>query len=151
MNTLSKQHTSKFFATGSDYLTFRQHWAGLVNSERKHQLKAPHHLLFLILSGKDWRKAFTFPANSNKLRNGYQPELYRAFQLLGVTFFETQNWVLAPFDGLVTVDSLAEARKYLAHLFQSYREVGHFGRVYGSMNQSDAYTELNNQLEENQK
>lgn len=118
MNTLPKQHASVFFATHDDYLNFRRHWSQLVNSERRHELKAAHHLLYLVLTGRDWRKAFTFPSSPNKLNNGYTPELYQALDLLGSTYRERQ--LLAPFDGLVTAEMLANARRLLGHVLGAY-------------------------------
>lgn len=52
------------------YTVLRQHWSALLNSERKHRLKAVRHLLYLMLIGKDWRKAFTPATNKRKLENG---------------------------------------------------------------------------------
>ncbi len=118
MNTLSRQLTARFFTSSTtDYLAFRRHWSKLVNSERKHELKAVHHLLYLVLSGKDWRKAFTFPTNSHKLNNGYTPELYRALQQLGSPYQE--QYVLRPFEGLISHESVSEARKFLSHVLLS--------------------------------
>ncbi len=59
MNTLSRAMTARFFPTVNDYDALRRHWSALVNSPRKHELKAEHHLLYLVLCGKDWRAAFT--------------------------------------------------------------------------------------------
>ena len=118
MNTLSRQLTARFFSSSTtDYLAFRRHWSKLVNSERKHELKAVHHLLYLVLSGKDWRKAFIFPTNANKMNNGYTPKLYRALQQLGSPYRE--QYVLQPFEGLVSVEVVVEARKFLSHVLLS--------------------------------
>ncbi len=118
MNTLSRQLTARFFSSSTtDYLTFRRQWSKLVNSERKHELKAVHHLLYLVLSGKDWRKAFTFPTNANKLKNGYTPELYRALRQLGSPYRE--QYVLHPFEGHVSHEAVVEARKFLSHVLLS--------------------------------
>ncbi len=117
MNTLSRQLTASFFPSTSDFYIFRKHWSNLVNSDRKYELKAVHHLAYLVLCGKDWRKAFTFPTNSNKLNNGYTPELYRALQQIGSIYQEP--YVLTPFDGFVSKEAIVGARNYLSHVLVS--------------------------------
>ena len=112
MNTLSRQYTSKFFSSAADYVAFRAQWSKLINSEHKQELKAVHHLIYLVLCGKDWRKAFPFPTNHNKIDNGYQPELYRALLQFHSTYLEQK--IIAPFGGLVTHAMLVEARKLIA-------------------------------------
>lgn len=114
MNMLSRQITASFFPSTSDYNTFRLHWSNLVNSERKHELKAVHHLAYLVFCGKDWRKAFTFPTNLNKINNGYTPELYRALQQFFSIYQE--HYVLDPFEGFVSNEALVRARSYLSHV-----------------------------------
>lgn len=111
MNTLSPQYTRKFFSSASDYIVFRQHWSKLINSGRKHELKAVHHLIYLVLCGKDWRKAFTFPTNHNKLNNGYRPELYHTLFQFHSSYLEEQ--ILSSFDGLVSHEAILEARRLL--------------------------------------
>jgi hypothetical protein len=113
MNTLSKYYTANFFASQDEFVALRKHWSALVNSDRKHELKAVHHLLYLVLTGKDWRKAFSFPTNKNKLNNGYIPEVYNALDLLSSTYSSAS--VLRPFDGLVTPEMLDEVRKVISH------------------------------------
>jgi hypothetical protein len=133
MNTLSRQMTARFFTSPSDFDAFRRHWSQLVNSERKHQLKAVHHLAYFVLCGRDWRKAFTFPTNPNKLNNGYTPELIHALQQFRSGYQE--DWVLTPFDGLVSSEALAEARTLLSHVMADGARVNADG-VY----LCDAYT-----------
>ena len=41
-----------------------------MNSDRKRDLAAEHHLLYLALLGKDWRAGFTPITNQRKLDNG---------------------------------------------------------------------------------
>ncbi len=118
MNTLSKQYTVNFFASESDYLALRKHWSVLVNSDRKHELQAVHHLLYLVMTGKDWRKAFTPPSSTNKLNNGYIPAVYGAIAQLNSNYGAAK--VLAPFDGLVTIEMLQQARKLISHTAQTY-------------------------------
>ncbi len=84
-----------------------------MNSERKHELTASHHLLYLALLGKDWRKAFTPVTNSKKLANGAFPgwALFRAFMQLYSPFYEEQ--LLTPFQGIMTPEMLRAVRSYL--------------------------------------
>jgi hypothetical protein len=113
MNTLSRAETAHFYADTAGYDALRQHWSALVNSERKHELTASHHVLYLALLGKDWRKAFTPITNSRKLANGAFEgwALFRAFMRLHSTLYEED--LLAPFDGLVTAQVLQAVRSYL--------------------------------------
>jgi hypothetical protein len=112
MNTLSRHYTSQFFTTQEHRLAFRRQWSQIVNSERRQHLKAVHHLTYLVLCGKDWRKAFTFPTNPNKLNNGYQPEIYRVLRQFNSAFSEKA--ILEVFEGKVSHDTLVEARKLIA-------------------------------------
>ena len=113
MNSLSRAITARFFSTPAEYCTLRQHWSGLMNSARRHELTTSHHVLYLALLGKDWRKAFTSITNPRKLANG-------AF--VGWSLFSSartlhsvlcNEYLLAPFDGLVTVQMLSAVRQYL--------------------------------------
>lgn len=109
MNTLPRAVTARFF-TFVEYLQLRQHWSRLMNSERKHELSAAHHLLYLALLGKDWRKGFTPATNPRKLANGaFQGwMLFRALNRLHMQSWEEQ--LLAPFDGIVTPQMLGKVR-----------------------------------------
>jgi hypothetical protein len=70
MNTLSRAITARFFPQPDSYNALRKKWSDLINSERRHELTSAHHLLYLALIGKDWRKAFTTISNQRKLDNG---------------------------------------------------------------------------------
>src|SRR5512139_2672789 len=113
MNTLSRAITSHFFTNPQDYMAFRQHWSALLNSDRKHELTAAHHLLYLALCGKDWRKAFTPASNRRKLENGAYAgwALWRALDQIHWTRDEAA--LLAPFDGLITTEMLQQIRALL--------------------------------------
>ena len=123
MNTLSRTITSRFFSTAQDYLAFRRQWSTLLNSERKHELTAAHHLLYLALCGKDWRKAFTLARNPRKLANGAYAgwALWRALEEIHYPFYEQD--LRAPFAGLITPLMLQQLRELLPqaqpHLYQS--------------------------------
>jgi len=115
MNTLSRAITAQILTHTDTYPLLRKQWSGLMNSERKHELSAAHHLLYLALLGKDWRKSFTPPTNRRKLENGaFQGwMLFRALRLLQSKFGEEQ--LLTPFDGLVTPQMLANVRRVISH------------------------------------
>jgi hypothetical protein len=113
MNTLSRAITARFFPNPDSYNALRKHWSDLINSERKHELTATHHLLYLALMGKDWRKAFTPPSNPRKLDNGafLGWKLFPALFVLHSKFKEEE--LLALFDGLVAAQMLNELRNLL--------------------------------------
>ena len=110
MNTLSRAITAQIFNDTDTYNTLRVHWRSLLKSDRRHELAAAHHLLYLALLGKDWRKGFTPMTNQRKLANGafYQWGLFRTLALFHSRQHEA--WLLAPFDGLVTPAMLQAVR-----------------------------------------
>ena len=113
MNTLPRAITARFFPNRDSYNALRKHWSSLINSERKHELTAAHHFLYLALIGKDWRKAFTPLTNRRKLENGafWSWGMFRALQTIHLKFKEQE--LLAPFDGLITPQMLNELRNLL--------------------------------------
>lgn len=113
MNTLSRAITARFFPNKDSYNALRKHWSSLINSKRKHELTATHHLLYLALMGKDWRKAFTPPTNQRKLDNGafWSWGMFRASQTIQLKFKEEE--LLAQFEGLLTPHALIELRSFL--------------------------------------
>jgi hypothetical protein len=115
MNTLPRAIGAQILTHNDTYPLLRKHWSGLMNSERKHELSAAHHLLYLALLGKDWRQSFTPPTNRRKLDNGtFQGwMLFRALRLLHSKFSEAQ--LLAPFEGIVTPQMLANVRRIIPH------------------------------------
>jgi hypothetical protein len=111
MNTLNREQTSLLFPRPENYQQLRTHWSELINSDRRHGLTAAHHLIYLALLGKDWRKGFTPPSNPRKLANGaYRGwAMFKALVLFHSKYHET--WLLDPFDGLVTPVMLAQTRE----------------------------------------
>jgi hypothetical protein len=114
MNTLPRAITAQIFANTESYAALRRHWSVLMCSDRRHELSAAHHLLYLALIGKDWRKSFTPISNRRKLDNGAFAgwELFRALMLLRSEVYEL--WLLAPFAGLVTPEMLQAIRSLVA-------------------------------------
>jgi hypothetical protein len=120
MNTLSRAITARFFPNQDSYNALRKQWSVLMNSKSKSGLSAAHHLLYLALVGKDWRRAFTPPTNQLKLDNGgfFGWMMFRALQTLHNSFVETE--LLAPFEGLITLQMLQDIRSILPliHAYQ---------------------------------
>ena len=112
MNTLPRAITAQIFPNPETYHALRKHWSALVNSERKHELTAAHHLLYLALLGKDWRKAFTPITNPRKLANGafHECGLFRAlYHLHHQSIADLRDY----FDGLVTFEMIEQVRNFL--------------------------------------
>ena len=112
MNTLNRELTAQLLGNPTAYTALRSHWSALVTSERKHSLTAAHHLIYLALIGKDWRKAFTPVVNARKLINGghYNWGLFDAVHALQ---FALATDLLAPFDGLLTLAHLFALRTFI--------------------------------------
>ncbi len=122
MNTLSRTITSRFFTDSQGYLALRKQWSALINSNRKHELTATHHLLYLAACGKDWRKAFTLASNRRKLENGAYAgwALWRALGQIHWSRDTTE--LLAPFAGTITPEMFQQIRallpKFNAYAYQ---------------------------------
>ncbi len=104
--------TSQIFTDKSEYFLLRAHWSRLMNSEQKRELSAAHHLLYLTLMGRDWRKGFTPVSNQRKLENGgfYAWKMFKALRLLHSAYHD--EWLLRPFGGLVTPEMLGRIRQF---------------------------------------
>lgn len=76
MNTLNKKYTSSFFVNPSDYQTFVERWKEYVNSPDGKNLTSTDFLYYLILRGKDYKKAF-YPGRIMQEYN-YPEGLYKA-------------------------------------------------------------------------
>ncbi len=113
MNTLSRALTARIFSNPASYDALRRHWSGLVNSDACHTLAAEHHLLYSVLLGRDWRRGFTPITNPRRLaQNGFGGwSLWFALARLHSPWHNAH--LLAPFDGLVTTDMLAQVRALL--------------------------------------
>jgi hypothetical protein len=120
MNTLPRAVTAQVLTDSTLHYRLRQHWRTLMASSRKHQLTAMHHLLYLTLSGKDWRKSFTCISNQRKLDNGAFAGwmMFRAIAAMHIPSREPE--LLAPFDGLVTPAILEHIRQVVPvrHAYQ---------------------------------
>ncbi len=56
MKTLSKEITSTFFSSPEKYLELKKLWAEKISKNQ--EIPCYLHLLYLVLMGKDWTKAF---------------------------------------------------------------------------------------------
>lgn len=121
MNTLSRAMTAQLYPNSDSYTLLRRQWSALLRSPRRCELTAAHHLLYLALLGKDWRKAFTPISNPRKLANGaFQGwVLFRA--LLAIQMPSAEAELLAPFEGLVTAEMLAGIRRLLPVKLNPYQ------------------------------
>ena len=113
MNTLSRASVAHILGEPETYTALRARWSALMDSDRKHDLTAAHHLLYVTLLGKDWRRGFTPPTNQRKLDNG---------GLVGWAFVRAvralhdetaEEWLLRPFEGIVTPRTLRRVRAVL--------------------------------------
>ena len=113
MNTLNRAATAHLSGSTDAYHALRAQWSAVVNSERRHALTAAHHLIYLALLGKDWRKAFTPITNRRKLENGafYGWSLFKALKSLLTAGNDAH--LLAPFGGLATPATLETLRKII--------------------------------------
>ena len=145
MNTLSRAITARFFPNPDTYNALRKHWSDFINSERKHELSAAHHLLYLALIGKDWRKVFTLPTNKRKLANGafWGWGMFRALQAIHLKYEEQE--LLTPFDGLITSQMMAELRNLLPIEHPYSHKPDEF---FNSFFPFDAYSEKENVKED---
>jgi len=111
MNTLSKEITlGRFFQEDPEnYTKLRAQWSKMVNSDFNVTLTMSHHILYLILIGKNWQKAVTLPTNKNKLANHYKPQIEDVAEYWDRTFRKAN--VLQSFGGIVTEEMYDNARK----------------------------------------
>lgn len=91
------------------YAAIRARWCEVVHSDRKHELTAAHHLLYMALMNRDWRKAFTPIRRASRLANGAHPyqTVNTALWRVHSTHYWKQKW-LAFFEGILTPEMLAE-------------------------------------------
>jgi hypothetical protein len=145
MNTLSKSITTKVINNPEVYSALRKRWSEVMNSDRRHELSAAHHLLYLALCGKDWRKAFTPVTNNRKLQNGayWNWGLFHAMRIFHSKLHE--GWLLEPFDGIVTPEILEKIRMIVPNVqphkyHQDYFRSGTF--PFDAYNVSETMTNI---------
>jgi hypothetical protein len=131
--TLGKQHTFGFFC-GSDgpfpggedskkelrqqlWEALQIRWATLVKENSPEVARPEIILLYQILRGKDYRKAFGLVSNENKLNNGVRPDrgLRTALCLLRLRAFKGDKFspesLVDPFEGLIDERTIEDILK----------------------------------------
>lgn len=111
MNTLNKTMAARFFRSPEDYDRLLTLWKqGMQDAEMRSRLTAAHHLLYLILRGRNWHKAFAPITNTRKLENGgiYNWGARKAVQAL---HYGDPELLLTPFRGVLHPDALVMARE----------------------------------------
>ena len=117
MKTLSKTMTARFFRSPEDYERLIMLWSdAMQDKQMRCQLTAAHHLLYLILRGRNWHTAFTPITNVRKLENGgfFQWGARLAVTTLHRTGMEAQ--LLAPFRDVLAPDALRLIRELVPDL-----------------------------------
>ena len=106
LNTLGRTVTSQFFLDSTGFEDLRKRWKTLVTSDRKHELGSSAHLLYSILRGKDYRKAFGKVKRASKLSNGFTPYDGLKDALIGLFDYRGQlrGWLQELFGDLLTPD-----------------------------------------------
>ncbi len=117
MERLNKQITASFYKDADGYSALKSYWSRLMrDKERRKSLATGHHLLYLILRGKNWQKAFMPMTNSVKLENGGFSN-WRArkalLQLHSVIYAER---LLMPFAAFLHPDALCAIRELVPPL-----------------------------------
>lgn len=113
MNTLPRAVTARIIVDADRYMALRRHWSALMTSDARHELAPAHHLLYQALRGRDWRRAFTPITNPRRLANGAFVG-WALFRALGQIHAEyREDWLLAPFAGIVTPAMLVTLRALL--------------------------------------
>jgi|SRR6185437_6515108 len=119
MNTLSKAVTGTVLGATS-YVALRRHWATLIRTNPI-ELGPEHHLLYLMLLGRDWRRAFAPITNQTILANGgfFNWRFWPAMNALHARYAEER--LLAPFAGLVSVSQLEALRSLIPNPRSAHR------------------------------
>src|SRR5437879_11881880 len=115
MNRLNRTQTVAWFENSGDYAALRAQWSRLMHDvEARKGLTAAHHLLYLALLGRDWRKGFCPITNQTKLDNGafWNMGARRAIQDL-----HNRSLSLAePFEGRVSGPMIEAVRELIPKL-----------------------------------
>ena len=104
-NTLPASITSRFFRTEDGYSQLKARWAKLMAD--KVGLSASDHLLYAVLTGRDWRKGFVPVTNQVKLDNGAREWNARDGALATIHSKYCGARAFAPFADLLSEDAKA--------------------------------------------
>jgi hypothetical protein len=128
MNTLPKAVTTLFFNTSEDYQNVRAAYRAHTAKRRaqktldRHEeyyndfndkVAAGQNLLYLILMGKDWRKAYTAPTNANKVANHAKSNwgFHQAYRALTNSHYQAA--ILEPFKDFVKPGTIGIVEKII--------------------------------------
>jgi len=112
MNTLSKQITGTYFFNEDEdnYNKLRKIWHDLVNDkEKKHLLTHYEHIIYLVLLGKDWRKAISISTKPIRLENGYIPKYHQLFASREISQYRFDKYIKPLFGDLFTIEQIKNA------------------------------------------
>lgn len=117
MKTLNKNITKTFFKTEDGYSQLELNWKTSVHAGK--HLSTSALLLYMIVRGKDWRKAFTPIRSANKLKSGMLA--YGS----AISAFNQLKYILKPYRSHQVIDEQyeAEIKKSIATHLPEFNEV----------------------------
>lgn len=117
MKTLGKEVTARFFQNAEGYEGLTAHWSRLMqDKEARKGLNAAHHLLYLILRGKNWHRAFAPVSNPVKLENGGLYNWGARKALFALHSEGNAQKLLAPFADFLDREALCAVRELVPAL-----------------------------------
>ena len=117
MKTLHRDQTIKFFIEPEGYVRLCEHWSRLMQDrELRKTLTGAHHLLYLILRGKNWQTGFAAVTNRKKLENGgfYTWRARRAVHALHMQGYA--DTLIGPFTEFLQPEALCMIRELVPKL-----------------------------------
>jgi hypothetical protein len=119
MNTLSKSFTlGTFFEESPEkYLELRHRWSEAMRSDDKKTLRFEHHILYLILIGKNWTKSVTEATNKNKVENNYKSPFIRLAETTSYSYY-IRNLVSHKIFNDIITEEIAKKAFYTANILQ---------------------------------
>lgn len=114
MKTLNRVQTMDFYNEADGYRRLCDHWSCVMQDrELRKSLTAAHHLLYLILRGKNWQTAFAPITNRAKLENGgfYNWGAKRALHQLHAQGYT--DMLLKPFAEFIRPNALCLVRELI--------------------------------------
>lgn len=112
MKTLGKKITQRFFLVEDGFSLMRKRWSELVNTG--HKPSSTELLLYMILRGRDYRKAFSPVTNETKLFNGQNPNQGLNSAMGRLRHKKTlEEMVKTLFDGIVSPEVVTDTVRFL--------------------------------------
>jgi hypothetical protein len=117
MKTLSKEITATFFSSTEGYAQLMTRWSRTMQDRAaRKRLTAAHHLLYLILRGKNWQKAFAPVTNPTKLEHGGFYNWKARSAVMALHCDGNRKELLAPFADLIRAEALCAIRQRVPNL-----------------------------------